>query len=290
MERILALVLSGLAQGAITSLVALGFVLLYKATGLVNFAHGDLVTLGAYVAVWLSKDLGAQPLVALLVATALLALLGAILERITLAPLRSKPPMAALVATLAAALVIRGGIAVWQGSTPRSLPPLVSGGPFLLFGAAVDRQRIVIIVTSLLVIGLIALMFRLSSFGRQLRTLAANIEMASLLGIRTGRMSIIAFTLSAALAGLAGILVAPIGVVDPNFGFALLISAFAAAVLGGFDNLMGVVLGGVLLGVCEQLLGGLWLRNWATVLPYVVILIVITFKPDGLLPKKSARI
>ncbi|MDF3313149.1 branched-chain amino acid ABC transporter permease [Rhodococcus sp. T2V] len=290
MDTFVALAFSAAAYGAVLALAALGFLVLYKATGVVNFAHGDLITLSGYVALWFITDLGSAPVVAYLLAVITMGLIGMGLERVAYAPLRRRPHLTVLIATLAAALVIRAFISLWQGSAPQRLPSPVDGAVVTVLGAPIAAQRILIIVVALVCIAAVIYVFGYSSFGRQLRALASDRETAELYGVRTARISLAAWGLSAALAALAGILVAPLSSLDLNFGFTIMLAAFAAAVLGGFGNLWGVLIGASAIGVIQYLIGGYVLHDYASILPYVAMLAILGLRPQGLLGRTAARL
>lgn len=290
MDRFVALTASGVAYGAVLAVVALGFLVLYKATGVVNFAHGDLITLGAYTAVWAISSLGLPSVPGYLLAIALMGLVGVVMERLAYAPLRSRPPTVVVIATLAAAIVIRGIIAVWQGSTPKALASPVGNRVVHLAGAAIAYQRLLIVGIAAVAVLVLVLVFQRTPFGRQVRALAADPEMAALTGVRTRAVAIGAFALSAMLAALAGVLVAPLGAVDLNFGFGLMVTAFAATVLGGFGSLGGVVLGALVIGLIQQLVGGYLLPGYAATLPAIVLFLVIAVRPAGLLNATRSRL
>jgi branched-chain amino acid transport system permease protein len=282
MAYFIALLASGIALGAVVALVALGFLVLYKATGVINFAHGDLMTLGAYLSVWTIVDLKMPTLLGYLAVLVLMFLAGLVLERLAYAPLRDRPVVVVVISTLGAATVIRGLIALWQGSTPRKVSPPLGNGVWHVFGAAIVNQRLIIVgVTAAVVIGLLVLFLR-TSFGRQVRALAADRETARLQGVRVRRMSMVAFGMSSALAGLAGILIAPLVAVDLNLGFGVMLTAFAAAILGGFGSIGGVVVGAIIIGLVQQVLGGYVFTSYSEVLPYALILIVLAVRPAGL--------
>jgi branched-chain amino acid transport system permease protein len=289
-DTFVALAFSAAAYGAVLALAALGFLVLYKATGVVNFAHGDLITLGGYVALWFLVDVGMNTVLGYLAAVAVMFAIGALLERLAYAPLRRRPHLTVLIATLAAALVIRAAISLWQGSTPQRLPSPVDDSVADVFGASISGQRILIIAVSAVCIGAVVWLFGNTSFGRQLRALASDRETAELYAIRTGRISVVAWGMSAALAALAGILVAPLSSLDLNFGFSIMLAAFAAAVLGGFGNLWGVVLGSMTIGAIQYLLGGYIFQDYAVILPYIAMLAVLALRPQGLLGRSEVRL
>ncbi len=290
MDKFIALTASGLAHGAILTLVALGFLVLYNATGIVNFANGDLITLGAYLGVWTTIDLGLPLLVGYLVTLALMCAVGLLLELVAYEPLRHRSPMVVMIATLAAAIVIRGLITIWQGSTPRLLPSPVGDAMLRIGGATIAGQRVLILVVSLVAVTALGIMFTRSRFGRQLRALSSDPTAASLMGVRVKVAARGTFMLSAALAGLAGLLVAPVGAVDLTFGFNLMITAFAAAILGGFGSLKGVAISAMAIGLLQQLLGGYFLVSYSTAMPAALLLVVLAVRPSGLISMERSRL
>jgi branched-chain amino acid transport system permease protein len=207
---------------------------------------------------------------------------GVAVERLAYAPLRKRPELVVVIATLAAALVIRGLLSVWQGDTPRALKSPVGNGIVKVFGARIADQRILVVVVSALVIGGLLYVFQKTSLGRQVRALASDREMAQLVGVRSRAISIFAFGVSAMMAGLAGILIAPLSAVDLNFGFSAMVTAFVAAVIGGFGSFAGVIVGGLFIGLLQQVVGGYLAPNYADTLPFVALFIVIAVWPEGL--------
>jgi branched-chain amino acid transport system permease protein len=290
MEKFVALTFSGVATGAVLAIVALGFLVLYKATGVINFAHGDLVTLGAYLAYWTVTTLGWPTLAGYAAALALMFLVGVALERIAHAPLRRRPPIVVVIATLAAAITIRGGLSLWQGSEPKALPTPVGTGSLHILGAAVATQRVlIIVVAAVAVVGVIGV-FQHTAFGTRLRALASDPDTARLVGVRARPVSMVVFGISAVLAALAGILVAPLSAISLNLGFDIMILAFAAAVLGGFGSLGGVVAGALIIGLTQQLVGGYVWPDYATTLPYLLLFVVIIVRPTGLVDLERSRL
>ncbi len=283
---------SGVSYGAIIALVASGFLVLYKATGVVNFAHGDLVTAGAFVAAWGIDNLHLPMVLAYLLALAILWVVGMLIERLVYTPLRHRPMIVIVVGTLGAALVIRYSLAIWQGSNPRVLPtPVGADNVWHVDGAAIAYQRGLIVAVAVVVLGGLHLLFERTSFGRQVRALASDRETAQLQGIRVSRMSLIAFGLSAAIAALAGVLIAPLTSVDLTLGFNIMLTAFAAAILGGFGNLTGVIVGSLVIGLVQQVIGGYIFQSVSEALPFVVMLAIIVVKPSGLFREAaSARL
>jgi branched-chain amino acid transport system permease protein len=274
-------IFNAVSLGSIAALAALGFLLTYKATGVVNFAQGDMITLGAYLGLWAVKDLDLDTIPAYLVAIAAMFVIGVVLERICYAPLRGRSVHVVVIATLGAAFIIRGLLLIWRGSELQTLPS-PSTGHWKVFGATLTHQRVIIwSVTAVVVIGMMYL-FNRTSFGRQVRALASDRETAQLHGVPVARMSMLSFGLSAALAGAAGVLVAPLNGFETTLGFGLMLGGFAAAILGGFGSLGGVVIGGFLIGFAENFVGYYWFRDYKSLYPYVLMLGVIALRPQGL--------
>lgn len=319
-----ALLGAGLAKGAIVALSALGFVMIIKATGIANFAQGDLITLGAFLGFWatdktglakngLSLSLG----IGYLVALALMFVIGVGIERVAYAPLKGRDVHVVVIATLGVAIIIRTILAIWQGTEPRFMQSWFSTGKsldgFLIFDngllrinigflgihdAVISAQRVVIMAITAAVVIAIMLLFAKTSFGRQVRAIAADRETARLYGVPASRLSMLSFGISAALAGLAGLLIGPLGSFDLTVGFTYMLLGFAAVTLGGFTSIPGVVAGGVMIGLTEELFGGQMLPmvlgndalKYRATLPYVLMLVVIAVRPQGLFGRIGGRL
>ncbi|HEY4278688.1 MAG TPA: branched-chain amino acid ABC transporter permease [Conexibacter sp.] len=282
MSEFLGLCASGIALAAVLTLVALGLVLLYKATNVVSFAQGDLMTAGAYVAFWLTAQEHIAIVPAYLLTLLILFAVGVAMERIAYAPLRRASPIAVVLGTLGVALAIRSALGIWQGTTPKNLSSPVGDGSVNIFGAAVTDQRLLVIGVTAVIVLVLGYVFNSTRYGRQLRALAADREAAQLMGIRVNGLATIAFGASAALAALAGVLVAPLGAIDLNLGFNMMITAFAVAVLAGFGSIGGIVVSAILVGLVQQVLGNYVLQDYSDVLPFGLMLIVIIIRPRGL--------
>lgn len=282
MDRFIALVASGVAGGAIAALAAIGFLVIFKATGVVNFAQGDLITLAAYIAAWAGTEHGwawywTYPFVLVC-----MTVIGIVLERVAVAPLRRRPLFVVVIATLGAALVIRSLIAIWQGTDAKAVRSPLSGKVWRIAGANIAYQRVAIVIVAAVVIGLLLLMFARTAVGRDLRAVANDPETARLYGVRTNRLSTLAWGLSGLLAGIAAVLVGPLGAIDTSIGFNLMLTGFAASVLGGFGNLKGVAVAAILIGLVQQVLGGYVLSNYKETFPFILLIAVIAMRPQGL--------
>jgi branched-chain amino acid transport system permease protein len=327
-----ALLGAGLAKGAIVSLAALGFLVTMKATGIANFAQGDLITVGAFLGLWATSDtapavdgLGLSLGVGYLLTLVLMFLLGVAIERVAYAPLRKRSPdiHVVVIATLGVAIVIRTLMALWQGSDARFLQSWFNVGGDLdnalffsngtlqinigflgVHDAVISAQRVVIMAVTAIVVLFIMWLFARTSFGRQVRAIAADRETARLYGVRASKLSMLSFGISAVLAGLAGLLIGPLGSFDLTVGFSYMLLGFAAAVLGGFGSIGGTVLGGVMIGLSEELFGGQMLPllveklgmnpedalRYRSVFPYILMLVVIAIRPQGVFGRTEKRL
>ncbi len=295
MSTFVALLASGLAAGAIAALAAVGFLITYKATGVVNFAQGDLITLGAYIGIWVTQKegmfgIGALDLVPGYVVTVLIMfVIGMVLERLASAPPRGRSIHVIVITTLGAALVLRAFIGLWQGTTPKYLDSPLKGEVLSIAGANIAYQRVLIIIATAIIVTATILLFARTQFGRQLRATAVDRDTAKLCGVPVNWLSMLAFGLSSALAGVAGVLLAPLGVVDLTLGFNFMLLGFAAAVLGGFGSIGGVVVGGLAIGLVEYVFGGYVLRDFSHMYPFILMLAVIALRPQGLFTRGSVQ-
>jgi len=282
LDKLVALIFSGLSLGAIYTLVALGILIMFKATGVVNAAQFGLVTLGGYVGFWANQQLGLPLLASYFVVLVAMAAVGLLLERLAYAPLRNRAPDTVLLATLAGGFAIEGIVVLWQGPQLRSLSSIVGFGTTRLLGAPIPNHSLFIIALTVVGVALLGLLFNKTQFGRQVRALAADRETARLQGIAVNRLSLVTFAMASALAGLAGVLLAPVSALTPDMGFTPMLFAFGAAIIGGFGRFTGVVAGSVLLGLFEQLGGGYVSSGIREAFPFIIILVVIALRPEGL--------
>ncbi|MGD9794315.1 MAG: branched-chain amino acid ABC transporter permease, partial [Acidimicrobiia bacterium] len=258
MDRFVALSFAGLAQGSIAALIVLGVVLLHNATGIVNFAQGDLLTLGGFLGFWLIHDHGWAMAPAFVVVLAAVFMVGVGIERVGYAPLRKQSQLAVMISTFALALGMRSILILQFDSTNRSLPPVVgkSSDVVHIGGARVPYQTfLVLAVTAVLFVVMMYVLHR-TSIGRQLRALAVDRETALLQGIRVDRLTVIVFGLSAALAALGGLLVASIVPIGPEVGVSLLLASVAAVVIGGFVRIDAAGAAAVVVALAQQFLCG----------------------------------
>ncbi|MBI2891438.1 MAG: branched-chain amino acid ABC transporter permease [Nitrospirae bacterium] len=287
MESFLAYATPGFATGSLYALVALGLVLVYRATRTLNFAHGDisaLVTFFAYTA--LSAHIPFA--VAFLIAVILGAGVAALFYRFVLLPARRRGggPVSLLILTLAAALILQGVTSWIWGTQPRVLPFPLSDSKTLTFGPVVlSHLHAGTLVVAALAAALLYILIQRTRTGLAMRALALDVEGVQTLGIPARKLLALTWALSAVLGGTAGVFLAPVLFVDPYFMLDPFLKGFAAAVVGGLDSLPGAVLGGLLLGVAESLFGGFISIKFKATFVFVVIVVVLLVRPEGLLGK-----
>jgi branched-chain amino acid transport system permease protein len=287
MARFIALLASGLSVGAIYAVIAISVLILYNATKAVNFAQGDLMTASAYLGNWATQDLGWPTYLGYLLAICAVSAAGTVIFAIVDWKSERRNSLITAIAALGIALCIRTGLSLWRGATPRSLTSPVGTGVVRIFGATVTYQQILVVSVAVILFVAAKVLFSFTSFGLHLRALADDRYAARLQGLRVRRISMAAWAGSCGVAGLAGLLLAPTGSVNLTFGFSSMLGGFAAAVIGGFGSFSGAIIGGISLGLIEQLLGGYVLTSIQDALPYICLLIVLLLKPSGLVPSRT---
>lgn len=280
---------AGLTVGAINALTGLGLLLIYNVTGVINFAQGDFVMLGAMGTILLAGANGSTPRMPLAFAVigsvAAVALLGGLLERAVIHPRRKSGPLLLLIITIGISLVIEGAVLIATSSQTFGLRNFSSGQPLSVFGGALSLQSLWVFgVTTAVLVGLFVFFSRTKS-GKAFRACEINPLAASLVGIRPARYWTYAFALSAGLSALAGAVIAPVTTATYDMGLALTLAGFVAWVLGGLISPVGVVLGGIGLGVAEGMLDGylpLSLVGYADTFPFIILIAVLVARPGGL--------
>jgi len=305
MEIFLQQLINGLVQGSVYALVALGYTMVYGILGLINFAHGEVVMIGAMLA--LSSltallGLGVPPALALLfsilVAMAGCMALGYSIERIAYRPLRHAPRLAPLITAIGVSIVLQNLAMMIWGREYHSFPQLITNTPHIFGGAIINDIQIIIFVLALAIMAGLMVVVHRTRLGRAMRAVAENQHAAQLMGVDIDRVISITFMLGSALAAVAGLMVsANYGLAHYYMGFILGLKAFTAAVLGGIGNLRGAMLGGLMLGLIESLgagyigdiTGGFLGSNYQDVFAFFVLIAVLVFRPSGLLGERLAE-
>ncbi|HST42882.1 MAG TPA: branched-chain amino acid ABC transporter permease [Conexibacter sp.] len=275
---------NGLVSGSYFALGAVGLTLVYGTLRLVNFAHGDLLTFGAYMAFLANVTWGLPIVAAVLFAVVVTAALGVLSERVMWRPMRARGAglLQLMLMTLGLAFVIRYGIQMIWGTLPRRLDVDVTASVSFL-GLRIGRTELIVVVVGFVTLLAVGLMLRVTSLGRQMRALADDMALAEVTGIDTDRVIVATWIFAAGLAGLAGVLyTAAIGTMTPNLGFFLLLSLFAAVILGGIGNAYGALAGGLLLGLAQEWSTLVIDARWKVAVGFAILILVLIVRPQGL--------
>ena len=277
----LQLTLNGLAVGCIYGLVALGFVLIYKATELVNFAQGDLLMLGAFVAYMAVVWWGLDYWLGFVIAIIAIAVFGALLDALILRRVIGQPQFAVVMLTIGLGAMFRTFASVTWGSEIYTLPTPF-GGVWQVGGVTVSHQYVSIIVGTLVLCGALYAFFNFTRIGIAMQATSQNQLAAYYMGIPVKRIFSLIWAISAGVATVAGVLLAPVTLIDINMGLAVSLKAFAAAVLGGFGSIPGALVGGIVIGLIELYSGATLPEGLKNTMPYIVLLVVLAVRPQGL--------
>jgi branched-chain amino acid transport system permease protein len=281
-------VLAGVVAGAIYALIAAGFVLIYQVTGIINFAQGEFAMIGAMTASALATG-GMPVLEAAGIAVVAAAVTGALCYLLAIRPARGASGVTLIFITLGLDVALRGlALFVW-GTNPLSLPAFSGGSSINVFGGALPPQSLWVLLTDILTFGVLYLFFRHTYAGTAVRAAVANPPIASTFGIPLRTFAFWSFVAAAAIGGLGGIVVAPITSATYDMGLTLGLAGFVAAVLGGLDSLPGALVGGFVLGIVEKLAGGLLSTGWEQGVGFLILVLVLVLRPQGLLGRAVRR-
>jgi branched-chain amino acid transport system permease protein len=279
--EVLQLLISGISQGCVYGLIALGFVLIYKATEMVNFAQGDMMMLGAFLALTFINILGFPFVWGLLATGVAMAAIGVLIERVILRPMIGEPPFAVLMITIGLGFILRAVAGAIWGNEPKSISSPLAGGVVRFGDLAIGFENISIILGTTLLCLALFLFFRFTRLGVAMQAVSQNQLAAYYCGIPVKRVFAIVWAMSAAIAATAGVLVAPVTLIDPLMGY-VGIKAFAAAIVGGFGSLIGAMAGGLLIGVVEQFAGLYLPTGFSDTSAYVILLLMLIVRPEGI--------
>ncbi len=284
------LVISGVALGCIYGLIALGFVLIYKATETVNFAQGELMMLGAFCGLAGSTLLGFPFWVSVLGTLAAMALFGVLTERLVIRPILGQPAFSIVMLTIGIGYVARGAITMIPtiGTETHTLPVPYKDQVWRLGELVLSAEQVVVIGVTAVLCALLYAMFRFTRLGIAMQAASQNQLAAYYMGIPVKRLNGLVWGLAALVAAIAGLLLAPITFVYANMGF-IGLKAFPAAVVGGFGSLPGALVGGLIIGVVESLAGFYLPEGFKDTAAYIVVLVMLMVKPNGLFGEKLRK-
>jgi len=282
-SQLLQYVITGLTVGSIYAMVALGFNIIYNVTEIINLAQGEFVMLGGLVMVFFHVTLGFSVFLAFPLTVILVTLVGILMDRLGIRPIRQPSVLTLIIATIAVSFIIKGTAMFIWGKNPYDLPAFSGRVPVQFFGAIIQPQYFWVIGFLILVVILLTFFFEKTIVGKAMRACADNPDAASLVGVNVGRMILISFALSAGIGAVAGITMTPISLMEYDRGAMLAVKGFGAVVLGGLGSFPGAILGGLILGTIESLGAGLIHSGYKDAFALIVLLAVLFFKPSGLL-------
>jgi branched-chain amino acid transport system permease protein len=306
MDTLLQQIINGLVLGSMYALVALGYTMVYGIIGLINFAHGDVLMVGALTSWtligWMTSAWGWMPnwlilLVALLISMVVCSILNYAIEKLAYRPLRNSPRLAPLITAIGMSLLLQTVAMIIWAPNPKSYPGMLPPEPIAVGGAVISVTQITILATTVITLALLMWLVNRTNLGRAMRATAENPRVAALMGIKPDMVISATFIIGAMLAAIAGVMWASnYGTVQHAMGFMPGLKAFVAAVMGGIGNLAGAVVGGLALGLIEslgagylgQLTGGVLGSQYTDIFAFVVLALVLTLRPSGLLGERVA--
>src|SRR5471032_1859688 len=299
-------IINGLVLGSVYAIIALGYTMVYGILGIINFAHGDVLMVGAMVALSaigvMQNHFPGMPLslvlvIALLVAAVVCALVGYTIERVAYRPLRKAPRLAPLITAIGVSILLQTLAMMIWGRSPLPFPQIMPSDPVHIAGALISPTQIMLLLLALAAMIGLVLIVEKTKMGRAMRATAENPRIAGLMGVDSNRVIVVTFIIGAALAAIAGVMwAANYSTAQFAMGFVQGLKAFSAAVLGGIGNIYGAMLGGILLGLIESLgagyigdLTGNFLgSNYQDIFVFVVLIIVLTLRPSGIMGERVA--
>ena len=283
--------LNGISLGSIYALIALGYTMVYGIVKLINFAHGDILMVGAYAGYFVMMGMGASPLsmmLAFLFSMLICAILSAIIERFAYRPLREAPRLNSLITAIAVSLILQNGARVlpFIGPNPRQYPAIdtvnINMGAF-----SISNIQLIVIISSAVLMVVLSYIINYTKTGKAMRSVSYDMKAASLMGISVNKTIVFTFALGSVLAAAGGILYASAyPQIDPVMGTMPGLKAFVAAVLGGIGSVPGAMLGGYILGIAETLTKGFISSQFADAISFSLLIIILLVKPTGIMGKK----
>jgi len=288
-QELIQYLFSGITNGAVYAVIALGFSMLYSSTGLINFAHGEFVMVGALTLISLSKGLNLPLPVAFAGSVAITAAAGLLLERLAIRNVRKPHPIVLVIITVGASILVRGIAMLCWGKDSLNCPPYSNHAPIDVAGATLLPQSIWILALTLLVVIGLHVFHKRFLTGRAMLATAISRKAAGVVGIPTDIMVLLAFAMSAAMGGIGGALIAPISMSSFDMGMTLGLKGFCAAMIGGLGSSWGAIFGGLLLGVLEALGVGFLSSGLKDASAFVLLLLILYFRPTGLMGKATVQ-
>ena len=286
MEAFLQQLINGLSLGSIYALIALGYTMVYGIIKLINFAHGDIYMVGAFVGYTAINSLHLSFFLALILSMVFCAVLGVAIERIAYKPLRNATRVAALITAIGMSYLLQNGMIYLVGSETRAFPQVIKNKIYEFMGLQVSQTQILIFATTIILMLALQLIVQKTKMGKAMRAVSTDADAARLMGINVDNVISFTFALGSSLAGAAGVLVGLYyNSIEPMMGYAPGLKAFIAAVLGGIGIIPGAMFGGFTIGIIETLVSGYGGSLIKDAVVYLILIVILIFKPSGLLGK-----
>ena len=282
-SQLLQYLITGLTVGSVYAMVAVGFNIIYNVTEIINFAQGEFVMLGGLIMVSLHVAIGLPLILAFPVTVLLVTIVGVILDRVAISPIRRPTVLSLIIATIAASILLKGTAMFIWGKDSFDLPAFSGRNPIVIFGAVIQPQYFWVIGFLIIIVIALSIFFDRTIIGKAMNACADNPNAASLVGINVQKMVLLSFALSAAIGAVAGITITPISLMEYDRGAMLAVKGFGAAILGGLGSFPGAIVGGLIMGTIESLGAGLISSGYKDAFALIVLLVVLFFKPSGIL-------
>jgi branched-chain amino acid transport system permease protein len=274
--------ITGLTVGSVYAMVAVGFNIIYNVTEIINFAQGEFVMLGGLIMVFFHVAVGLPLILAFPATVILVTLVGMLLDRLAIRPIRRPSVLTLIIATIAASILIKGAAMFIWGKDPYDLPAFSGRNPISFLGAVIQPQYLWVIGFLIITVIALSIFFDRTIIGKAMSACADNADAASLVGINVKQMILLSFALSAGIGAVAGITVTPISLMEYDRGVMLAIKGFGAAILGGLGSFPGAILGGLIIGSIESFGAGLISSGYKDAFALLVLMAVLFFKPSGI--------
>jgi branched-chain amino acid transport system permease protein len=281
--------IAGIKFGSIYALAALGLVVVHKATKTVNFAHGAFAMLGAFSSFLIVVHWQWPYWLAYLLIPPLIGSVAALVEFLVLRPLRRADLFTVVIATVFLGIALAEAFRLTYNTELLAVPGLFAGAPFIVGGVFITRETLWVIAGTLVTAVACVMLFRQGKIGRGMRAMASNVRGAQLCGYSVDRVYMLAWFLGGALAGLAGVFIAPVSGVSAELSIAIITTGFVAGVIGGFDSPRGAILGGLLLGIVESLAAAYVSSAMKNCVSFILLFFVLMWRPEGLFPERAGR-
>lgn len=286
---ILQQIINGFVLGSIYTSIALGLTMIYGILGIINWAHGEIYMIGAFIGLFLVMILKLPFFVSLFASMVIMGIFGVMIDRLVFHPLRYKPENSIIIGTLGISIFLQNlAILVW-GPDPQKFSSVYNNIYLEIMGVSITMSRLIVVVTTIILIVVLSVFIRKTKTGKAMRACAQDLHAASLMGIDINYISRVTTAIGAALAAAAGTLTGPIFLVYPTMGIMTVSKAFAVVILGGLGNVEGAIFGGFLLGITESLTSGFLSSYYKDVVAFIILISVLIAKPEGIFSKYTTE-